>query len=561
MHALGSNPAAGRPEPRWLKAALGGALVIATATSATPASAKWLTAPTGPPAEPTLRNPFIQIAEAAMASAIASETFKHADSHQAGSGLRLRETALASEPMRDTLPSPSPSSAMDRRAPLIMAQFQLPESKPGAQAPPAPLPGRLTYQYVYGSETTLIYRKDRDLDRRVRDNSNILAPNINGIVIYRPFNWLETTLELIFEREIAAKEEDVVLLPDGSRQVAQRRRNSLLVDQAHFTIRDIIAPFEFTVGRKNYEDDRRWLYDTSMDVVSTGFRWGRWRAEALVGREIYRSLELAPRRRETPDYLNTQVYHAEYRGFEDLRLSTYAIARHDQRKLEGRPWHLGVRALGTPNNMFSYWVELGLTRGRDEQRREYSGRGYDIGGTYRFIGLPYFPSFTLGYAFGSGGGNDPSARRNYDFRQTGLHSNEWKFAGIPQFKVYGEGLDPDLTNLQIFTAGVGFYPAPRVSVDLVYHRYRTDKIVDEVRNGQITAQMAQVDTHLSKDVGQGVDVIIGVRNLFGIRRLGLDLRMGWFYPGKAYLRNEGTEDRPDIRRANKAVGVTAKLWW
>jgi len=29
------------------------------------------------------------------------------------------------------------------------------------------------------------------------------------------------------------------------------------------TIRDAIAPFEFTVGRRNYEDERRTIYDTT----------------------------------------------------------------------------------------------------------------------------------------------------------------------------------------------------------------------------------------------------------------------------------------------------------
>jgi alginate production protein len=539
-----------------------GLLVIATAfgTLAPVAAAKMAFQPAAviaaPRGEAVAPAPSLLLARATPAGNAPAPVPSREDDARAAPalrGLRLRPVEASAE---DAVRS---GQRVGDRPAMQLAQFQLPEAKPGAK-PPAPLASQLTYQYAYGSETTVIYRRDRDLDKRNRDNSNVVAPNVNGIVIYRPTNYLEGTLELIFEREIAINEEATVLLPNGTTQPAQRHRNSLLIDQANVTIRNITAPFEFTVGRKNYEDDRRWLYDTSMDIVSTGLRLGRFRAEALVGREIYRSLELAPRRRETPDHVNTTILYADWRGIEDVRLAAYAIGRHDQDKREGRPWQLGVRVLGTPSPNWNYWGEFALLRGKDELRRKFSGRAFDVGATYRFIGVPYQPNVTLGYAFGSGG-NDPDAQKNYEFRQTGLHSNEWKFSGIPQFKVYGEALDPDLTNLGIVTAGVGFYPATRVSVDIVYHRYRLDKIADEVRAAQITAQMAQVDTHLSKDVGSAIDLIVGVRNLFGIRRLGADLRLGWFYPGKAYVRNEGTDADPNIRRANKGIALVAKLWW
>src|SRR2546427_12441559 len=65
----------------------------------------------------------------------------------------------------------------------------------------------------------------------------------------------------------------------------------------------------------------------------------------------------------------------------------------------------------------------------------------------------------------------------------------------------------------------------------------------------------------SKDVGSGLDLVIGFRRLFGLRRLGLDVRMGWFYPGQAFLRNQGDEEAPVIRRADQAMSVIAKFWW
>ena len=170
--------------------------------------------------------------------------------------------------------------------------------------------------------------------------------------------------------------------------------------------------------------------------------------------------------------------------------------------------------------------------------------------------IAYQTSF---FAFGSG--DDPNTGTNTEFRQTGLQSNEARFAGVSEFKTYGEALDPELSNLKILTVGLGFRPAPDVSLDFVYHHYWLDELADEIRNSALTAQMNQVDTRLSKDVGNAFDVVLGVRSLFGVRRLGLDLRAGWFFPGSAFLRNDGDEVNPNLRDAEDGFGIVTKFWW
>ena len=207
-----------------------------------------------------------------------------------------------------------------------------------------------------------------------------------------------------------------------------------------------------------------------------------------------------------------------------------------------------------------------MLRGKDETKKQFRGYAVDLGGTYRFPHLPYAPSITLGFAYGSGDGN-PNDRRNREFRQTGLQSNEGRLAGIPKLKYYGEALDPELSNLQIFTLGVGFRPAPNVSVDLVYHRYKLNHLADTLRNSALTAEMNQDASRPSKQVGDALDIVVGIRNLFGIRRLGLDLRAGWFFPGHAF-RNEVITTNPVTRRqtssyrnADLGISVIAKFWY
>ena len=439
-----------------------------------------------------------------------------------------------------------------------VAQFRVPKRGRKGESQATQLPKRLTYQYGISSESDITYRTNPDLNKRVKDDFLILTPELNANVTYRPTDWLEATLEMIFEKEIAVREEDRIVLPDGEIQFAEKKRFSLLIDQAFVTIKEFTAPFEFTIGRRNYEDERHWLYDTSMDIASISLKLGKFRAEAFMGREVLVDLDLL--RNEQRDRINTYILYVDYRGIEDTKLAAYTILRDDRDPLEGRPLLIGLRSQGMPSETFGYWSELAHMRGRDELSRDFSAYALDVGATYRFPDLPFNPNLTMGFAIATGDVN-PNDNTNREFRQTGLQSNEAKFAGVSEFKIYGEALDPELSNLKIFTVGFGFRPAPNFSIDFVYHRYRLDEIAEEIRNSALTAQMNQVDTRLSKDLGTAFDIVLGFRNLFGVRRLGLDLRTGWFFPGKAFLRDEGDEGNPNIRDADKGFTIVAKFWW
>lgn len=459
---------------------------------------------------------------------------------------------------------------------LDLAQFVIPKKPakgegPGA-GPGAQLPTRLTFQYGYGSESDVLYRRNADLDGGVRDDNLIVKPQLHGYITYRPTDWLEATLEMVFEREIPVLEEETILLPNGETQVAEKRKFSLLLDQAFLTFKAFSESLQFTVGRRNYEDERHWLYDTSMDIASIALKLGKFRVEALAGREILVGLDLlkdqtsletrtttAPSREA--DRINTYMLLVDYRGIEDMKLAAYAIFRDDRARREGRPLLMGAHAHGMPSDALSYWLEFGYLAGTDEASRNLSAYGFDVGGTYRFSRLPLAPSLTVGYAFGTGEGNPGTTTRNHEFRQTGLQSNEVKAGGLAKFKGYGEVLDPELSNLKILTAGLGLRPRPNISVEFIYHRYWLHVLANDLRNTALTAIMNGVETGLSKDVGSALDVVLGFRNLFGLRRLGLDLRAGVFLPGRAF-RIKGKEgDVATSRDADRGFTIFTKFWW
>jgi alginate production protein len=466
--------------------------------------------------------------------------------------------------------------AADRPSAWQTAQFQLPPPEPDQRdRPPRPITQQLTYQYSYGSESAVIARRNVDLDKSVRDNLLMIVPQINGLFVYRPTNWLLFTVEAFAEVEIPAKQPETILLPNGEVVSDQPTKTSLQLDQGYVTVRGITAPFEFNVGRRNYEDERHWIYDTPLDVGSITFRQGPLRIEGFAGREVYKNVNIWPNQFQVKDRINTSMLYVDYRGIEDHRLAAYTMRRKDLTRQAGQPRLSGVRAMGRPTDDFNYWAELAYLGGQDAANNRFAGTGFDVGFTYRFTGVTLNPNFTIGYAYGSGDGN-PNDTKNTTFHQSGLESNESRFAGIAKFKYYGEVLDPQLSNLKILTLGVGAYPASTMSVDLVYHKYRLAKLAEELPNSAITAQMNQIDIAIpsadpdadpilipvrSRDVGQGLDVIVGMRQLFGIRRLGLDLRFGWFFPGAAFRRNDGTEENPQLRNADKSIAFIAKFWW
>jgi alginate production protein len=113
----------------------------------------------------------------------------------------------------------------------------------------------------------------------------------------------------------------------------------------------------------------------------------------------------------------------------------------------------------------------------------------------------------------------------------------------------------------VLTVGLGVRPSADSTLEVVYHRYWLDEPADELRNSAVTALMNQFGNGTSKDVGSGLDIVYGVRNLFGVRRLGVDVRAGWFFPGGAF----GNEDRVgrtvSRREPDKGLAVAAKFWW
>jgi alginate production protein len=338
-----------------------------------------------------------------------------------------------------------------------------------------------------------------------------ITPEARGDFTYRPDDDIEAYVSLEFGVDFDRD--------DGSWSTTERaelREAYLLVDD--FVAKDI----EFQIGRQDFEDGREWLYDERLDGVRLAYDHKDWRVEIGYGRE-----ELVPKDlfRGNPgrEKVDNFVLHAEYEVTSDWDIAGYVLKQDDRRPSNVSPLFFGIQSEGKIGSNFGHWFEFSLQRGTSGTRK-LRATALDIGAIY-YLPADIKPAIFAGYARGSGGGNAATDR---SFRQTGLQDNEDRITGLGNVKYYGELLDPDLSNIEIFTAGVGIRPSASSSLEIVAHKYRQAKLDDDdIRGSPISPDL----NGNSKDIGTEVDAIMAVRLGGG---LGMEAKLGWFKPGKAF---------------------------
>lgn len=250
---------------------------------------------------------------------------------------------------------------------------------------------------------------------------------------------------------------------------------------------------DIQLGRIDFDEQREWIYDQNLDGLRL-FHFGR---HVLTEFSVSTTISYGDIRDENA--INTILYVSN--GNDRKHLAAYVIHREFDLVLKEKQTHYGVRAFGKWWSNNRSWLEISRMNG-EVGSVDTGGWGFDIGNTYEFdSGF----NFTFSYAWGQG--DDPNSTRDNNFRQTGLQDNNAKFAGVTSFRYYGELVDPELVNLHVMTAGVGFRFPARVSLDLVGHSYRQDKLSRRWINSEIRDRPNGID----KELGWELDFILGWR--------------------------------------------------
>ncbi len=332
-------------------------------------------------------------------------------------------------------------------------------------------------------------------------------------------------------------------------------------DQAWvFLDRILGSSFGLQVGRQNFKETREWWWDDDLDAVRLYFDRAGVHAELGLARELARVSSLQdvidPEQQDVVRTLGMvswlwaprQKLEAYFMHADDRSGSAPVGTRLDETledPSDARLTWYGLRAIGSrdfgPRGALEYWADWAAVTGEETQVRygaagalstvsrigsqDVSGRAFDVGLTWD-MPLPLSPSLTLGYARGSGDA-DGSDGVDRGFRQTGLHNNNWRYSGVNRFRVYGEVLRPELSNLKIMTASVGVPLLRSSSVELSWHRYRQLDAADSLRDARLDAD----PSGLSTVIGEEIDLVLGFREG---RRLDVEVVAGVFLAGEAY---------------------------
>lgn len=325
-------------------------------------------------------------------------------------------------------------------------------------------------------------------------------------------------------------------------------RGLLRLNQAYLELDDAIRHTGIRLGRWVYRDEREWLFDQSIDGALARSDLGRVEVDAMIGRvNHFRRDLLDADSRDEPVNLYGLITRVEVaREFE---VGAYAIVSHDTTGRTGQQRNLGLRAHGSVGN-WAPWAELGLVNGHRGERK-LDGRAFDVGTVYTFKDWPLAPRVIAGYAFGSGD-DDPDDRTDRAFRQTRYHANEARLGGLYRRGIYGEVLDPELSNLHIVSAGLGLSPTPHWSVDLLWYGFRQDRI-DALRHARLDPRQ---DSRNGRALGQELNLVIAYAPS---RAIIVGAVLGVFLPSARFDRNEAGRHRDPGRAVHGGIELKMRF--
>ncbi|MEZ5417546.1 MAG: alginate export family protein [Vicinamibacterales bacterium] len=307
-------------------------------------------------------------------------------------------------------------------------------------------------------------------------------------------------------------------------------RRALLQDAALLTRQDVEvqeayvmahrlggSPVSVQLGRQRFRDGREWFYDEYMDAVRVVGAFGPWSVEGAVADGVLAGPVAGRDRKDKRHQLASVTRTLGGRG----RASAFLVRRDDRGPADDDPLWVGGSLDAKADGGSRVWA-LGAARRGHRGSSRLGGWAVDTGATLALSAAGGQPSLTLGFARASGDGLSGDGR-DTRFRQTDLEDNSARFGGLRRLTYYGELFDPELSNLQVLTAGLGLRPTRRVGVDVVWHTYLQSVLDDAIPSSAFDLDA----TEESGLLGHELDAAITIR----AGRFDIDLAAGAFLTG------------------------------
>jgi len=281
--------------------------------------------------------------------------------------------------------------------------------------------------------------------------------------------------------------------------------------------------FRLRVGRMGIRDPMETVVDENLDGVQVSFE--RDRLEFLLSqtREDWFEASTAGRANQ----ISNTLAQIRFSPQKDSVWMPYVLHRSAEILNTLRPskitW-MGLQGIVEPNNSaIRYWLHASVQDGEEsdeDERVELGGFLVDLGINWT-AGGSLKPTFTAGVAHATGGSRDER------FRQSGLHSNDFALNGKNSFRYLGEVMDPELTNIQIITLGVGADLSEDWSTDIALHHYQQVDVADNLRGSDIEYDPLGI----SGQLGTGADLVISYQP---DKQFDIKATAGVFEPGDAF---------------------------
>lgn len=348
------------------------------------------------------------------------------------------------------------------------------------------------------------YQRNADLDTTNDEDFTTLEPALVLALSFDPSKYFQAYIDMKLAGEFE--------IEDGH---STKDRATLEVELAYILLKEFWGDrLAFQIGRQRFEDERQWLFDAELDGVRAFLYFYGIDAAFSVTRGGIVDVDLL--NRDAGDKTNNYITYWKYDFSEDTNAAAYFIFRDNTKDEEESAITFGVHSDGDFTDSLGYWLELAYVFGTHDGS-DIEGIGLDAGANY--ILYPKLePSITLAYAFGG-----------KNFMQTGLQGNESDFNGAADFLYYGQLFDPELSNMSIFTAGVGVNPTEETSsIDIVYHYYIQTEARDTLVNTGIDAD----PDGQNKSLGSEIDLVLGYEGEES--GFAAALVLGYFIPGGAF---------------------------
>lgn len=282
-------------------------------------------------------------------------------------------------------------------------------------------------------------------------------------------------------------------------------------------------------GRFGIDDPMESIVDEDLDGLEITFRKDRFQLQLSRTRKDWFEASTVGR----VDKITNTMGSVRISFNKNSRWMPYVLHRSSTRfndmPVTEITW-LGLQGIVQPeDSAIRYWVHASTQDGEEIEADETTTLGgylFDIGVNWTASG-ELKPTFTAGIAHATGGS------RADRFRQSGLQSNDFALNGKNSFRYLGEVMDPELTNIQIFTLGLGLELSKLVRADIAFHHYQQVEADDALRGSDVEFDPLGFNT----DLGIGADVVVGYEPT---KRFELKGTAGVFEPGDAFEDSRNT---------------------